>query len=171
MDKSRFYERRRERLWRMYWEGNDGSDILRPNGFRSYPKEIYDLFLSLIDHSGSVIDLGCGNGLMLKHLVENSRYKLTPHGVDFIEESIRQAKEIVLPEYAENFKVANIADINLEEESFDFIFLDPYALHPSDIPRVAEMVVKACKPSGKVIFYTYRDVLRVLRLIGLLKLR
>jgi hypothetical protein len=35
-----------------YWKGNDGRDILRPNGFSVYPAEIYDLFLSLIGHGG-----------------------------------------------------------------------------------------------------------------------
>ena len=84
----------------MYWKNNDGTDVLRPNGFNEYLKEIYDLFLSLIDHGGKVLDLGCRNGLLLKHLVENSKYDLIPYGVDFIEESIRQVKEIILPQYA-----------------------------------------------------------------------
>ena len=39
---------------------------------------------------------------MLRHLVRRSKYSLVPYGVDFIEESIKQAKETILPEYAEN---------------------------------------------------------------------
>ena len=50
----------RKKLWDMYWKDNDGSDILRPNGFDGYPEEIYNLFLSLVDHDGRVMDLGCG---------------------------------------------------------------------------------------------------------------
>lgn len=167
----RFYEERRMRLWRMYWEGNDGSDLLRPNGFREYPEEIYDTFLSLINHDGVVIDLGCGNGLLLRHLVTRSRYRLTPYGVDFLEESIRQARSIVLPEYADNFKVANIADLNLGRNTYDFIFFDPYTVYPGDLERVVEGLIEACRPGGRIIFYTYRDVLRVLRLLGLFRLR
>ncbi|RLG47969.1 MAG: hypothetical protein DRO06_02050 [Thermoproteota archaeon] len=170
-ERRRFYERRRERLRRMYWEGNDGSDLLRPNGFREYPEDVYDLFLSLIDRDGDVIDLGCGNGLMLRHLVERSGFRLIPHGVDFIEESIRQAREVVLPEYAENFWVANVADVDLGEESYDFIFFDPYAVHPADLEEVVGRVLRACRPGGKVIFYVYRDVLLGLRLANLLRLR
>ncbi|MEM1509516.1 MAG: hypothetical protein QXY49_05310 [Thermofilaceae archaeon] len=49
------------------------------------------------------------------------KYKPTPYGVDFIEESIRQAKELVLPEYAENFKVGNIVDVDLSPVFFNFI--------------------------------------------------
>jgi len=88
MVRKEWYEKRKKRLWKMYWEGNDGTDILRPNGFREYPDEIYDLFLSLVNHDGRVLDLGCGNGLMLRHLITRSRYRLIPYGVDFIEESI-----------------------------------------------------------------------------------
>ncbi len=73
----------------MYWKGNNGSDILRPNGFDAYPDEIYDFFLGLVDREGRVIDLGCGNGLMLRHLVTKSKYKLVPYVVDFIEASIK----------------------------------------------------------------------------------
>jgi len=50
-----------------YWKANDGSDIFRPNGFGCYLEEIYKVFLSLIDNDGKVID--------------------------FIEGSIKQAKE------------------------------------------------------------------------------
>ena len=166
-----FYEKRKRHLWKMYWEGNDGTDVLRPNGFKEYPVEIYNIFLSLIDHDGKVIDLGCGNGLMLKHLVTNSKYKLVPYGVDFIEESIKQAREIVLPEYSDNFTVANVVEVNLGENSFDFIFFDPYIVHPDDLEDMISKLLKACKPRGKVIFYTYKDVLLVLRLINLLKLK
>ncbi len=169
--RERFYEERKRRLWRMYWEGNDGTDILRPNGFTEYPDEIYDLFLRLIDHDGKVIDLGCGNGLMLRHLVTRSKYRLIPFGVDFIEESIRQAKEVVLPEYADNFTVGNVADIDLGTNAYDFIFFDPYTVHPDDLEDVVSRLLRACRPGGKVVFYTYRDVLTALKVINLLKLR
>ncbi|MEQ9714009.1 MAG: class I SAM-dependent methyltransferase [Candidatus Asgardarchaeum sp.] len=155
----------------MYWKNNDGTDILRPNGFDEYPTDVYNLFLSLIDHDGKVLDLGCGNGLLLRHLITNSKYKLIPYGVDFIEESIKQAKEKILPEFAENFTTANIIDYDLKESSFDFILFDPYHLHPKDIPKMTHKIIKACRKNGKVIFYTYKDVLTVLKIINLLKLK
>mgnify|MGYP003883560031 CR=1 FL=1 len=169
--REKFYEERKRRYREMYWEGNDGSDILRPNGFSEYPDEIYDLFLSLIDHSGKVIDLGCGDGLMLRRLVTRSRYRLVPYGVDFLEESIRQAREVVLPEYAKNFVVANVADCDPGVKTFDFIFFDPYTVHPDDLEPVVRRLLRACRPGGKVVFYTYRDVLLALRAVNLLELR
>jgi 2-polyprenyl-3-methyl-5-hydroxy-6-metoxy-1,4-benzoquinol methylase len=155
----------------MYWKENDGSDIFRPNGFSEYPKEVYDVFLSLIDHDGRVIDLGCGNGLMLRHIMTRSKHKLIPYGVDFIEESIKQAKEVILPAYAENFKVVNIVDIDLGVSTFDFIFFDPYHVHSDDMSSMIDKLLKACKPGGRIVFYTYKDVLKVLKLLNFLKLK
>lgn len=155
----------------MYWKSNDGKDILRPNGFNVYPEEIYNLFLSLIDRDGRVIDLGCGNGLMLRHLVMNSKHRLVPYGVDFIEESIRQAKELILPEYAENFKTGNIVDLDLSPDFFEFIFFDPYNVHPDDMEHMINKILKACKPGGKIIFYTYSDVLKALKFINIFRLK
>lgn len=171
LKRDEFYHARKQRLWNMYWKDNDGSDIFRPNGFHEYPEEVYDLFLSLIDHEGRVIDLGCGNGLMLRHLLTRSKYKLIPHGVDFIEESIKQAKEVILPVHAENFKVGNIVDMDFGANSFDFIFFDPYDVHPDDMQGMIDKLLKACKPGGKIVFYIYKDVLKVLRLLKLFKLK
>ncbi len=166
-----FYNKRKRGLWKMYWENNDGTDIFIPNGFRGYPEEIYNVFLSLIDHDGKVIDLGCGNGLMLRHLVSRSRYRIVPYGIDFIEESIRQAREIVLPEYAENFTVGNIVKVDLGSETFDFIFFDPYDVHPDDLETMVDRLVEACRPGGKIIFYTYADVIRALRIRNIFRLK
>lgn len=166
-----FYEKRRNSLWRKYWRDNDGSDILKPNGFDEYPCEIYNQLMKPIDRDGSVLDLGCGNGLFLKHIMKYSGYRITPYGIDFIEESIRQARELILPEYAENFRVGNIAYIELEESRYDYIYFDPYSVHPYHLKPVLNKIIKACKPGGKIIFYTYRDVLTVLKIIGVFKLK
>jgi len=46
---------------------------------------------------------------MLRHLVTRSRYRLVPYGVNFLEESIRQAKETVLPEYGRTLTMCILA--------------------------------------------------------------
>ena len=166
----RWYTSRKEAIKRMYWENKDYRNIYTPSGFKEYPREIYDLFTSLIHRSGKVLDLGCGNGLLLKHLVENSKYELEPFGVDFIEESIQQAREIVLPTYSDNFTASNIIDYNLEPGSFDFIFLDPTDIHRDDMDWFLERVIRACRPGGRIIFYAYRDVMRVLLVLSIVSL-
>jgi SAM-dependent methyltransferase len=171
MNKRDYYLKRKRKIWEKYWKDNDGTDILRPNGFKEYPEEIYNIFLNLIDRDGKIIDLGCGNGLLLKHIITRSKYKLIPYGVDFIEESIEQAKNIILPEYAQNFTVANIVDYEMGENEYDFILFDPYSVHHDDLRDMIEKIYRACKEGGKIIFYTYRDVLMVLRIIYLIKFR
>ncbi|MEB3779526.1 MAG: class I SAM-dependent methyltransferase [Desulfurococcales archaeon] len=166
----RWYLNRRKALKKMYWENNDGSNILLPNGFREYPHDIYNTFLRLIDGDGKIIDLGCGNGLLLKHIVTRSRYNLIPYGIDFIEESIKQAKELIFPEYHDNFSVANIADVDLGESLYDFILFDPTHVHVDDHLRVLDKVLKACRPGGKVIFYIYKDMLRILKIAKIIPL-
>ena len=164
-----YWERKRE-LRRMYWENNDGNDILLPNGFKEYPHDIYDTFLSLINGDGKIIDLGCGNGLLLRHIVTKSRYRLIPYGVDFIEESINQARELILPEYRDNFIASNIVDVDLGKGEYDFILFDPTHVHIDDHLQVLEKVLKACRPGGRIIFYTYKDMLRILKLAKIIPL-
>jgi len=151
LKKDEFYHRKKRHLWNMYWKENDGSDVFRPNGFSEYPQEIYDVFLGLIDHDGRVIDLGCGNGLMLRHLTTGSKHKLMPYGVDFMEESIKQAKDAILHMHAENFKVESIVDIALDVSSFDFIFFHPYHVHSDDMQGMIDKLLKACKPGGSFL--------------------
>jgi len=155
-----FYRRRREKLRKIYWEENKEGNIYLPSGFREYPQEIYDLFLRLIPRSGKVLDLGCGNGLLLCHLVRHSPHKLIPYGVDFIEESIEQAKTLILPEYADNLAVGNIAEYPFADAPYDFILFDPYDLHSDDLEPVLKRALDALGHDGRIIFYTYEDVLK-----------
>lgn len=166
----RWYVSRREAIRKMYWKNKGSQNIYLPSGFKEYPHEIYNLFLNAVHRNGKVLDLGCGNGLLLKHLVENSKYELKPYGVDFIDESIQQAKKVILPDYSNNFIVSNIVDYELRPKSFDFILLDPTDIHKDDIDWFLDKVLRACKPDGRIIFYTYRDVMRVLFILSILSL-
>ncbi len=76
-----------------------------------------------------------------------------------------------MPGYAENFKVGNIVDIDLSPNFFDFIFFDPYDVHPDDIEHMVNKILRACKPGGKITFYTYSDVLKALRFIKIFRLK
>jgi len=50
--------------------------------------------------SGSVLDLGCGNGVLLKKICSNNQ--LVPYGVDIRESCLDHAREL-LPGFSENF--------------------------------------------------------------------
>ncbi|MGD2248012.1 MAG: class I SAM-dependent methyltransferase [Candidatus Methanofastidiosia archaeon] len=126
---------------------------------REYPKEIYDVFLRVITKDGKILDLGCGNGLLLKHIMENSGCHMVPYGVDFIKESIHQAKTIIHPENAENFHSVNIVEFTFPDAPYDYILFDPFDIHESDLRNIINKAIKALSDTGFLIFYTYTDVL------------
>lgn len=161
-EKFNYYLKNQKFYLKTYWKNNDGSDLYRPNGFKSYPENVYAAFCQQIDKNGKVLDLGCGNSLMLKHLMEHSGYQLIPYGIDFLELSIKQAKEIVLPQYAANFKAGNMLNYSFEKGPFDFIFLSPGHLYPQDRTLFFEKLKRFCQTEGKIIFYEYPDSAKAL---------
>ncbi|MBO3842819.1 MAG: hypothetical protein FGF48_10475 [Candidatus Brockarchaeota archaeon] len=48
--------------------------------------------------------------------------------------------------------------LDLSINFFDFIFFDPYDVHPDGIESMIDKLLKACKPGGKIVFYTYDGV-------------
>lgn len=48
-----------------------------------------------IDSSGSILDVGCGSGFLLRCLVEWSEHELVPYGFDCEQDYIEDAKEIL----------------------------------------------------------------------------
>lgn len=154
-----FYRRLHEWYARAYWTDNDGTDLCRPNGFPRLPEVVYTLFAEQVTQSGRILDLGCGNGLMLKYVVSRSPHALIPYGVDLMPESIAQARQIVLPEFADNFSVGNVADYAFADSPYEYIFVGPDDLYPQDLEAIVGAVTRACAVGGRVIFYCYRDVL------------
>lgn len=155
-----YYLKNRNYYLKTYWENNDGTNLYRPNGFDSLPENIYKAFAAEIDKNGKVLDLGCGNGLMLQYLMFSSGYKLIPYGVDFMESSIKQAKEILHPQYATHFVAGNVTNYSFDDKPFDFIFATIHHIHPDDRAKHLKKIREGCQKNGKVIFYEYADVLR-----------
>lgn len=155
-----FYANLRQKFMKMYWKDNDGTDIFLPNGFHGNPGKIYSYFCEQITHDGKVLDLGCGNGLMLRYLMARTPFKLIPYGVDLLKPSIRQAREVIHPKYKKHFIQGNIIDYKYRNAPFDFIFVSPRDICPTDMSQFIQDVVSACSNGGRLIFYAYQDVLR-----------
>lgn len=60
--------------------------------------------------AGSVFDIGCGNGFLLRSLQEWSGVLLTPYGIDINSTLISEAKEL-FPEHSAYFLVYGIDDL------------------------------------------------------------
>lgn len=157
--KSKFYQNHQNFYLETYWKNNNGTDFYKPNGFNELPENIYKAFAEQIDKDGKVLDLGCGNGLMLKYLMLASGYKLIPYGVDFMKHSIKQAKEILHPQYKNNFTFGNVINYSFNKGPFDFIFVPLHHIHPSDRKEYLDKIKKSFSKNGKIIFYEYSDAL------------
>lgn len=159
-EKTNHYKANQNFYLKKYWENNDGTNLYRPNGFENLPEDIYRAFAAEIDKDGKVLDLGCGNGLMLKYLILTSGHKLIPFGVDFMKLSIKQAKEILHPQYKANFTIDNVINYSFHKGPFDFIFVPLHHIHSDDRKEYLDKIAKNCTENGKVIFYEYSDSLR-----------
>jgi SAM-dependent methyltransferase len=155
-----YYSKTKEYFSKEYWKNSDGTDLIRPNGFKKYPIFVYTALCQQVDKDGKILDLGCGNGLMLKHLMQYSGYKLIPYGIEFLKDSVKQAKETIHSQYKNNFLVGNIINYPFDKGPFNFIFLSPHHLHPSDRKGFLKKLKKNCVRGGKIIFYAHSDVLR-----------
>jgi 2-polyprenyl-3-methyl-5-hydroxy-6-metoxy-1,4-benzoquinol methylase len=62
----------------------------------------------LAGRGGNVIDLGCGNGVLVKTICQKG-HNLVPFGIDLREERLRHAK-VVNPTFGSHFRCANLFD-------------------------------------------------------------
>ena len=152
---------------RPHWYATD-------NGFQSpftmdvAHKPIVDLAArTLSGRAGNILDLGCGNGVLLRKICEASPGRV-PFGLDIDPERIAHAREI-LPAFVENFLCGNM----LEEERiwaagrrYDLVILMPGRLveaGPERVPWFRERVVALAE---NVLVYAYGDWLTRFNTLG-----
>lgn len=151
-----FYLKRKRGYKKMYWGASEIS-LDRVNGFRIFPEKIYKQFVRYVERGGRILDLGCGNGQLLKYLCTNCQYKLEPFGVDFLAKSIKMAQKIILPKYSVNFYCKEIVQFKYRSNLFDFIIFDPYHVASKDRKKISNDLFKMLTKKGKIIIYSYAD--------------
>ena len=137
------------------------NSLLQHNGWfglteRHHPGA--SVFSNAIDRGGTIIDFGCGNGLLLRSLLKRTRHELIPFGVDFLAESIHEAQTMVLPQFKQNFSATNIAHFNFEGREYNYILICPAYLYPESAFRFLSKCLQHLAPGGKLILYEYCDV-------------
>jgi len=157
-----FYETRRLGYRQLYFEGQRRS-LTWTNGFQRIPTRLYSALLPCFHKSGRMVDLGCGNGLLLRFLVNHSFHVLEPFGVDFLPEAIHEAQTLVHPDRPGNFVVKNIVEWR-PDGLFDFIMFDPYQVRQTDLHAFFEHCTSNLAPDGRTIVYCYADALAALSL-------
>lgn len=138
---------------RYYPEGR--KNLFIPNGIKDLrtllKKSAY--LLKIIKTDGKIIDFGCGNGMMLKFIVLHTKYKLIPYGVDFLPESIKQAKTKIFPEFKKNFECMNIHDYDFAQGAFHYILTNPAYLYEDDWNRFYKKCMRNLNYGGHLILY------------------
>lgn len=108
--------------------------------------------------SGSILDLGCGNGALLRKIVE-ARPGTVPYGIDGIAERIDHARRL-LPAYSENFFTGDIFgddEERLWSRSYDLILVMPGRLLEAPAERADRLRQRIRERSHAVLVYAYGD--------------
>ncbi|MFC1518071.1 class I SAM-dependent methyltransferase [Candidatus Margulisiibacteriota bacterium] len=151
-----FYERTYELNFRSHWP-QVHNNIFFTNGLLDKSCNSFKPILELIDQDGKIIDLGCGNGLLLKYLVDHSQYILVPIGIDFIAASIKQGLELVFPSNKNVLFHKNIVDYDFKQGPFSFILTSPSYLHIDHLDKFLLKCFKNLKKGGKIILQLFSD--------------
>lgn len=136
------------------------------NGYVNPPSGPYLSILPLIDRGGKILELGSGNGMLLKFLMKFSGHKITPFGIDKKKKVINRAKTEILPNYKDNFTVSDVMDYDFENGSFDIIITNPFYAKPN-MRGFTKKCLENLNTSGRLIYAVPNDVLKSNCMIGL----
>jgi 2-polyprenyl-3-methyl-5-hydroxy-6-metoxy-1,4-benzoquinol methylase len=140
----------------------------RDNGFSSgYAMDIshqpiLNLACSCLSQSsGRILDLGCGNGVLL-HKIWFNHQNVIPCGIDVIPEKIDHAK-LLLPEYKNNFAIANIFDVESfwpSNETYSLVILMLGRLIEVPPIQINQLLSRLKDQTSQVLVYAYDDYIR-----------
>jgi SAM-dependent methyltransferase len=109
---------------------------------------------SAIHRDGSILDIGCANGFLLKCLQQWCDHQLIPYGIDVNANKITDAT-ILFAEYAQNFATLSVdclGDITKHglPAQFDFVYCS-ISFDPTIYKKTLDLVA----PGGRLIFGFY----------------
>lgn len=149
-------------------------DVLGPllheqNGFASgvemaaYHSQIVEFVRGLLNEgaAANVVDLGCGNGALLKAIAEIST-TIVPYGIDYDLNRISMAR-LLQPVFGNNFFAADIFDVNglaSLPKRFTLALLMPGRLLEAQSSKRAELLRFIFLRSQHVVLYAYDDWLQ-----------
>jgi len=125
------------------------------NGYSSPPSKYYLPTLSLINRAGKLLDLGCGNGMLLKFIRTFSHLPIEPYGIDSRQVPLEQAKREIFPDCPENFRLADVNDYDFKEGPFNIMITNP--LYGNDVRTFTETCLDNLADSGRLIFRVHTD--------------
>ena len=120
-------------------------------------RPIVDLALTSIGDVGTVLDLGCGNGALLKKIAE-ARAGIIPFGVDTEESKLEHAR-LLQPDFGRNFVAANMFErIPLDPETvYSLVILMPGRLLEVDAEAASRLRAWLHGHFQHLLIYAYGD--------------
>lgn len=133
-------------------------------------RPILDLALAtLSETSGTVIDLGCGNGALLQKLCA-ANASITPYGIEMEGDRFAHISTL-LPQFAENFVCGNLFEdeqLWQGDRQYDLALLMPGRLLEIDPPQAEWLKQNLKQHCEHILIYAYGDWLtRYTHLAGL----
>lgn len=119
-------------------------------------------FISLcLDHPGSLLDIGCANGFLIKSLEYWSGQKIAPFGIDVIAQNIQNAQKL-FPEYQNNFQNISYDSFLLTYPvgfpyQFDYLIWSFWDDKHLIEKREVDFLLEHTKDNGKLIITFYPD--------------
>ena len=89
----------------------------------------------------------------------NSKQKLVPYGIDFLQKSVQQARKEVLPEFKGNFCVGNFVRTEFGQR-FDYVITDPECASDEDMVYFYDKCVRMLRKNGMLIFFIQPDAFK-----------
>ena len=147
----------------------DVRDLLEGSSFHSddFPTwETARKFTSkTINRDGTILDIGCGNGFLLKCFQYWQPHSLTPFGIDINSEFINQAK-LLFPEFANNFTVLSIETLeelkthNLPSQ-YDLVYWNVWDnwdfTHPNQVNPLKRLINLLSSHGRLILGFYHRD--------------
>lgn len=140
-------------------EKNEKHFSVEMNGYRSPPIGPYLSTLPLIDKDGKTMDLGSGNGMLLKFLMLFSSHQLNPYGIDLNEVAIKEAKHNILPEFSKQFSVENVINHEFSDGPYSIIIANPFYSNPN-MRQFTEKCLDNLEKKGRLLYRVHDDVLK-----------
>lgn len=134
-----------------------------PGTFEAWEKR--KSFIAEATHkNGTFLDIGCGNGFLLRCLQEWSEQQITPFGIDISSQFVTKAKHL-FPHQSENFIVLDAGRINEIQlylpTAFDYVYFSSNWINRSIDKEDANFIRRLqrhVKPDGRLIIAFYNEI-------------
>lgn len=103
----------------------------------------------------SILDAGCGSGLLSRYLLKNYKVKKI-HACDFSELRLAQAKKLSREFPEIEYSLSSLTELNVyENNSFDYIICRYVLEHTKEHDAILQQFKRVLKPGGQLVIINF----------------